>query len=151
MRRAIAGVIAVSLLSLVASVPIAHAGTSTDIALGLASFAVFNQVVGAFVAPRPVPAPVVVVAPPPVVYSPPPVVVTPPPVVYTPPLPPVVYAPPRPVVYAPAPVYAPARVVTPYQTVVQYPTGRYVLRVRGHHSTWVWIPNSAPVIVRPAY
>jgi hypothetical protein len=150
MRRAIASVAVIALL-LIASVPAAHAGTSTDVALGLASFAVFNQIVGALAGPREVHRTVVVTPPPPVVYAPPPAVVyTPPaPVVYAPPVapPPVVYAPPRPVVYAPAPppVYAPA----PRRTVVHYPTGRYELHRRGHRSVWVWIP--APVILRPAH
>src|SRR5262245_9981635 len=80
----------------------AAAGASTDAALALGAFAVFNQIVhGQTVfsdvfAPRPVP-----VSQPPVVYAPPPVYTPPPAVVYTPP-PAVVYAPP-PVVYAPPP------------------------------------------------
>jgi PXPV repeat-containing protein len=89
---------------------VASAGSSTDAALGLGAFAVFNQIlggVGVFARPAPV-----VVASPPVVYTPaPPVIYTPPPVAYLPP-PPVyvapqpVYVAPRPVVvYRPAPVY----------------------------------------------
>ena len=157
MRRAIAGVIVVVLL-LVASVHVAQAGTSTDIALGLAAFAVFNQVVGAIAAPQVVertvvvtPPPTVVVTPPPVVYAPPPAVVTPPPVVYAPA--PVVYGRParvyEPPVYSPAPLYAPAPVVTQYRRVVHYPTGRYELRGHGPRAVWVWIPR--PVVVGPAY
>jgi len=84
----------------------AFAGSSTDAALGLGAFAVFNQILGGVgIFGRPA----VVAAPAPVVYAPPPpVYVAPPPPVYVTP-PPVVYAPP-PVVYAPAPrvVYAPA-------------------------------------------
>jgi hypothetical protein len=90
---------------------VAAAGSSTDAALGLGAFAVFNQIIsgtGVFGGGRTViieqP---VVVAPPPVVYAP-----APPPVVYAPPPPPVVYAPPGtvvyqapPVLYSPAPVY----------------------------------------------
>jgi hypothetical protein len=90
----------------------AQAGTATDVALGLASFAVFNQLVGTFARPfyaPPVHAAPVVVAPPPVVYHPTPVYVAPAP------------PPPRP-------------------TVVEYPHGRYELRRRGHHHGWVWIP-----------
>ncbi len=81
----------------------AFAGSSTDAALGLGAFAVFNQILsgtGIFGAGRPVYREVVV-APAPVVVQPAPAVV------YTPP-PPVVYAPAPPVVYGPPVVYAPA-------------------------------------------
>jgi hypothetical protein len=93
----------------------ARADSSTDAALGLGAFAVFNQIVGGtgifggggrtVVVEREV-----VYAPPPqVVYAPPP----PPRVVYAPP-PPVyyggyAYAPPRPVVVYPQPVYVAPR------------------------------------------
>src|SRR5574337_1265142 len=102
----------------------AHAGSGTDVALGLASFAVFNQVFAPLFAPRPVYA-VPVVAPPPVVYSPYPLVYTYPPV-YT--------VPSQVVVTAPMP------------TVVQYPHGRYELRGDGVTIPyqWVWIPNPPP-------
>src|SRR5262249_60936856 len=98
----------------------AFAGSSTDAALGLGAFAVFNQILsgtGVFGAGRPVyrevvvaPAPVVVQPPPAVVYTPPPAVVYgPPQVVYAPaPPPPVYYVP------APAPVYAYPYAVYPY-------------------------------------
>jgi len=78
----------------------AFAGSSTDAALGLGAFAVFNQILGGIgIFGRPA----VVAAPAPVVYAPPPpVYVAPPPVVYAP-APPVVYAPAPRVVYAPAP------------------------------------------------
>ena len=81
----------------------AHAGSSTDAALALGSFAVLNQLVrgetvlhSLFAGPRLATAQTVVVQPPPqVIYAPPPVV----------------YAPPPQVIYAPAPVYyAPAPV-----------------------------------------
>lgn len=89
----------------------ATAGSSTDAALALGAFAVFNQIVrgetifnGVHRAPQPA-----------VVYAPPP---PPPTVVYAPaPPPPVVYAPappPPPVVYAPAP-----------PPVVVYPSNGY--------------------------
>jgi hypothetical protein len=81
----------------------AFAGSSTDAALGLGAFAVFNQIlggVGIFGRPAVVAAPApVVYAPPPVVYAPPP----PPPVYVAPPQ--VVYAPVPPVVVRPAPVF----------------------------------------------
>ena len=83
----------------------ASAGASTDAALALGAFAVFNQIFGA---PR------IVVPPPAVVYSPPP-----PPVVYAPP-------PPPPVVYVPAP---PVVVYRPYY----YPSYVYVQPGYGHH------------------
>jgi hypothetical protein len=78
----------------------AFAGGSTDAALGLGAFAVFNQILGGVgIFGRPA----VVAAPAPVVYAPPaPVYAPPPPVVYAP-APPVVYAPAPRVVYAPAP------------------------------------------------
>jgi hypothetical protein len=81
----------------------AFAGSSTDAALGLGAFAVFNQILGGIgIFGRPAP---VVAAPAPVVYAPAPVV-------YAPPPPPPYYVAPQPrVVYAPAPpvvVYAPA-------------------------------------------
>src|SRR3989442_8379752 len=51
MRRIVACTVLAALL-LTAWAPAAYAGRSTDIALGLASFAVFNQVVGPFLRPR---------------------------------------------------------------------------------------------------
>src|SRR5215468_2102724 len=98
---------AVALLTVVLLPGAAFAGASTDAALGLGAFAVFNQILGGVgIFGRPA----VVAAPAPVVYAPaPPVYVAPPPPVYVAP-PPVVYAPAPPVVVAPAPrvVYAPA-------------------------------------------
>jgi hypothetical protein len=126
MRRVLAAVL-VAVLLLVSSVPAAQAGSSTDIALGLASFAVFNQLVGGFARPRHVET--VVVHRPAVVYSAPPVVYGPP----------VVYS--RPMVYAPPVAYSPA---VPTPTVVQYPHGRYELQLRGQQYVWVWFPAVAP-------
>jgi hypothetical protein len=107
--------------ALVAVVPLpAHAGSSTDAALGLGAFAVFNQIVRGETIFHGIGRPVVrervvyVPAPPP-----PPVIYAPPPAYYAPP--PVAYAPPPPPVYAPAPVV--------------YPHGYWVPR-RGH---WVWV------------
>ena len=115
MRKLLALMVAVAPMIGVAA-PVAHAGTATNVALGLASFAVFNQLFSPVFYPRPVyayPRPVVVERP---VYYPPPVVVQP--------------APPPPV----------------YQSVVQYPNGRYELRGDGIRTAyqWVWIP-SAPL------
>ncbi len=76
------------------------AGSSTDAALGLGAFAVFNQILsgtGIFGIGRPAvvaPAPVYVAPPAPVVVAPRPVIVTPPPV----------YVAPRPVIVTPPPV-----------------------------------------------
>src|SRR5881397_2938920 len=87
---------------------VALAGSSTDAALGLGAFALFNQILsgtgifGAFQAPAVAAAPVVVQRP---VYVQQPVVVVPPPApVYVAPAPPVYYAPAAPVYYAPRPV-----------------------------------------------
>lgn len=123
MRRLLALVLVPALMVGVLP-PAAYAGSGTDVALGLASFAVFNQVFAPLVAPRPVYA-VPVVAPPPVVYSP------------------------YPPVYTYPPVYAvPSQVVvtTPMPTVVQYPHGRYELQGDGVTTPyqWVWIPNPPP-------
>src|SRR5438034_4052475 len=102
---------AVVMIAMLLSPGLALAGSSTDAALGLGAFAVFNQIVsgtGVFGGGR------TVVVERPVVYAP-----APPPVFYAPAPPPVVYAPaPPPVVYAPAPppvVYAPPAVVYPQQ------------------------------------
>jgi hypothetical protein len=96
---------AVALIGTLAVPGLAKADSSTDAALGLGAFAVFNQILSGtgvfgggrtvFVAPPP-PPPVVYSAPPRVVYAPRPVVVYP--------APPVVYRAPA-VVYAPAPAY----------------------------------------------
>jgi len=126
MRRLIAPVaLAATLIGVTA--PPAHAGKSTDIALGLASFAVFNQFVSPFLNHR------AEAAYPrrEVVYR---TVVTQPAVIYETPA--VVYT-------APAP---PA----PYPTVVQYPHGRYELRWAGQQYVWVWIPATPPPPPPPA-
>ena len=105
---------AVALMTVVLLPGVAYAGSSTDAALGLGAFAVFNQIlggVGLFGRPAPVvvAAPPVYAPPPPVVYAPAPVYVAPQPVYVAPPPPvyvmpaPVYYAAPRPVV-----VYRPA-------------------------------------------
>src|SRR5690242_8183444 len=117
---------AAALMSVVLLPGVAFASSSTDAALGLGAFAVFNQIlggVGVFGAAHPAvvaPVPVVVTPPPPpVVYTPPPVVYTPPPVYVAPPAP-VYYAPPPPVVVVPRPVY-----VAPHPVVVYGPAYKH--------------------------
>jgi len=98
---------AVAVVLVLMSPALAMAGSSTDAALGLGAFAVFNQILsgtgifGGLVGHPAVAAPVVYAPPPPVVFAPPsPVIVAP--------APPVVVAPPAPVVIAPrAAYYAP--------------------------------------------
>jgi hypothetical protein len=133
MRRLIACGVLAPLLLMTWTLP-AHAGKSADIALGLASFAVFNQIVAPLIRP-----PHVVAAPHrhEVVYR---TVVTRP-VVYRPA--PVVYTSPAPVVYAPPPAPAPP-------TTVVYPHGRYELQPQGYQYVWVWIPTVAPPPPPPA-
>jgi hypothetical protein len=97
MKKLIALVLAVAVLT----PTLAFAGASTDAALGLGAFAVFNQILGGvgIFHRRPVVAPApVYVAPPPPVYVPAPVFVAPPPR----------YLPAPRVVVSPYPVYAPA-------------------------------------------
>lgn len=100
---------AIALAGVLVMPGMARAGSSTDAALGLGAFAVFNQIIsgtGVFGGGRTVVVerPVVYEPPPPVVYAPPPpVVYAPRPVYYA--SPPVYYAPPPVVVY-PQPVYA---------------------------------------------
>jgi hypothetical protein len=89
--------IALVLAAAVFAPTLAFAGASTDAALGLGAFAVFNQILGGVGLFHRGP----VVAAPPVVYAPPA------PVYYAPP-PPVYYAPPPRVVVKPYPVYVPA-------------------------------------------
>jgi hypothetical protein len=132
MRRLIALVLVMALVTTLVTtvaVPAAHAGAATNVALGLASFAVFNQLVGGLFYPRPVYA-----YPAPVYYSAP------------------AYYVERPVYYA-APVYAaPATPAPTYSRVVQYPHGRYELRGDGVYTAyqWVWIPNPPPPPPPPA-
>jgi len=121
MRRLIALVLVVALM-VGGLAPAAHAGKATEIALGLASFAVFNQIVRPLLHQKPAYAREVGTTQP--------VVYTTPTTVYT--------VPAQVVVVKPAP--------PPVPTVVQYPHGRYELRGDGvtiqYH--WVWIPNPPP-------
>jgi hypothetical protein len=121
---------AVALMTVILLPGVAFAGSSTDAALGLGAFAVFNQIlggVGVFGHP-----PVVVAPAPPVVYAPaqPVVYAPPPPVMYAPP-PPVVYAPPPPVVYGP-----PAVVYAPRQPVYVVPRPVYGYRQYAYRHGW---------------
>ena len=127
MMRKMVAVAAALVLMVGVAVPAAYAGssTATNVALGLASFAVFNQLAGPLLHPRPVRHEVVVervYAPPQVVYAPPPQVV-------------MVQAAPR-----------------PYPNVIQYPNGRYELRGDGVYTPyqWVWIPVPPPPPPPPA-
>jgi len=123
---------AVALLTVVLLPGAAFASSSTDAALGLGAFAVFNQMLGGIGifggAARPVavaPAPVIVTPPPAVVYGPPPVYVAPPPV-------PVYYAP-APVFVAPRTVYVAPRPVFVHRAVPVYRHGGWG---RGDHGDW---------------
>ena len=122
MRRIVAFALALVLVvGLTAPAAYAGGGTATNVALGLASFAVFNQLFGGVAFARPV-------------------YVTP---VYAAPAYPVYVE--RPVYYQQ--VYVPPPAAPPtYQTVVQYPHGRYELRGDGIQTPyqWVWIPNPPP-------
>jgi hypothetical protein len=120
MRQFLALVVVLALIVGVGAPPADAGGsTGTNVALGLASFAVFNQFVGPLLHPRPGHREheVVVVQP---VYR----------EVYVPPA--------QVVVVRPAPTYP---------TVVQYANGRYELHGDGIYTPyqWVWIPN-APLL-----
>jgi hypothetical protein len=98
MKRLIALVLAAAVFA----PTLAFAGASTDAALGLGAFAVFNQILGGVGIFHRGP----IVAPAPVVVSPPPVVYAPAPVYYAPPPP--RYVPAPRVIARPYPVYVPA-------------------------------------------
>lgn len=138
MRRIIAAslVLAVLAVGVLGTGTPAFAGAATDVALGLAAFAVFNQIVAPFIRPYPAYAyyPRAVVYP---VVQPVPVVYYQPPVVYQTPI---VYQ--SPVVYQSAPAPAGSH-------VVHYPHGRYELHVQAGQYVWVWIPNAPPQPVAP--
>jgi hypothetical protein len=136
MRRVVALAVLSGIL-MTSAIP-AWAGRSTDIALGLASFAVFNQVVAPMLRPRPAEAAYHRQH---VVYH---TVVTQPATVVT--YPGVVVAHPTAVYTSPAPVVA-AGPVQP--TVVQYPHGRYELHWTGQQYVWVWVPTVPPVPAPP--
>lgn len=114
-------ILLVSALMVGSVAPAAYAGnrTATNVALGLASFAVFNQLFGPALYPRPV-------------YAAP---------VYVP-------GPSSYVIYAPQPqlMVVPPPSPPPLPTVIQYPHGRYELRGDGVTTAyqWVWVPNPPP-------
>ena len=136
MRKIVAVVVLLALLAGLGAGP-AHAGSATNVALGLASFAVFNQLAFGLFAPS------VWATPyyyggyypygyypygyyPAVAYAPP--AYAAPPTYYTQPR--VTYAPPAP----------------PVQNQVVYPTGKYILKGDGVTTAyqWVWVPNPPP-------
>lgn len=128
-RLVVAVVVGTLLLGLAVPGAEAHGWGLGAAIVGLATFAVFAPIVVAGT--------VIAHAVPPV-YAPPPA--------YAP-----AYAPPP--AYAPAPAYvAPVSTRTSYRNtsptgnVVQYATGRYVLRGDGVTTAyqWVWIPNPPP-------
>jgi len=95
MKKTLAMLVVAGSVGLAATPP-AHAGSSTDAALALGAFAVFNQILTGQTVFQQAPRPVYVAPAPPVYYAPPP-----PPVVYTPPPPPPV------AYYTPQVVYYP--------------------------------------------
>jgi hypothetical protein len=155
MRRIVACAVLVVLVFGL-SVPVAHAGAATDVALALASFAVFNQIVGALVQPYGYAPYYPVAAPAPVVYTAPGYATA---VYGTVVYPGTVYAAPACAapVYA-TPVYATSTHAAPVQaapaytgpTVIHYAHGRYELQVHGGQYVWVWIPKGPPPPPPPA-
>jgi hypothetical protein len=147
MRRTLT-VLVLAVFLVVSMTPAAQAGGHGRDVIGLAAFALFAPfiIVGEVLAhtvPRVVVAPPTVYAAP--VYQAPPVAYSPVPVYSAPAYSPPAYA--QPVSVAPPP---PGR-----QQVVQYSTGRYVLRGDGVGVPyrWVWIPNppAGPAPAPPAY
>ncbi len=126
MKKLIALVLAVAVFA----PTLAFAGASTDAALGLGAFAVFNQILGGvgIFHRGPVFAPAAVVVAPAPVYAPAPIVVAPPPprVVVSPG--PVYVPAPRPVIVHERPAFCPpghARKGWCYPTTVYHPGWRY--------------------------
>lgn len=143
MKRIVASVVlAIALIAVIAA-PAFAGGAAVSVALGLASFAVFNQLVFGLFTPT-VWASTTYYPPYPVYYAP--AVYAAPPVVYT--APPVVYTAP-PVVYTAPPAPAPSTAMVP--TEVVYAHGRYVLRGDGITTPyqWVWIANAPPAPPAP--
>ncbi|PYM89799.1 MAG: hypothetical protein DME04_25165 [Candidatus Rokuibacteriota bacterium] len=142
MRRIAAVVLSVVLVvGLVAPAAEAGSRTATNVALGLASFAVFNQLVGGFYYPRYAYAYPRYVYAAPVYYYP---AYYPYPAYYEQ----VVYVQSQPAVeYQSQPQYqAQAQPQQQHATVVEYPHGRYELRGDGIKTPyqWVWIPKPPP-------
>ena len=153
MRRPIAVMLAVALIvGLTAPAAQARGRTATNVALGLASFAVFNQLFGHPTHYPYYPRPVYAAYPTVVVEQP--VVIERPVFVQRPVYMPTYYAVPAPYPYASQVAPSQMVVVQPtapppppsHPTVVQYPHGRYELRGDGVQTAyqWVWIPNAPP-------
>jgi hypothetical protein len=133
MKKIAASVVLITALVAVVAAPASAGGcAAVGVALGLASFAVFNQLVFGLFAPA-VYASTTYYAPYPAYYHRPAVYASAP----------VVYAA-APAVAAPRP--APSAAMTP--TEVVYAHGRYVLRGDGVTVPyqWVWIANAAPAV-----
>jgi hypothetical protein len=163
MRRVLAAVL-IGCLMIGGAAPAAHAGgAAVSAALGLASFAVFNQLFGPLFYPRVVygaapyygfEPPVVTrsviyyQAPPPVYYTsvPPTYAYAPAPAYAYAPPPPAAVAPPPPAVAPPPASVTPPPAASPTGGVIYYPHGRYELRGDGvtQPYSWVWIPNPPP-------
>src|SRR5437899_1285946 len=131
---------AVALMTVILLPGVAFAGSSTDAALGLGAFAVFNQILGGVG-----------------IFGRPAVLVPPvPPVVYAPPAP-VVYAPPPPVVYVPPPVVSPGSPGLSWcgriDSATRAPGSRSAVATRSR--TWPWATVSratatpSSTLVRP--
>jgi hypothetical protein len=128
-RRGVAAILVLLVLAAGFGPATAEAGSTTaSVALGLAAFAVFNQLIGWPLGPA--------YAERVVVYAAPPVYVSP------------AYAAPPAVVYSSPSVYARPHVIVAPATpsVVEYPHGRYELRGDGVSVAyqWVWIPRVPP-------
>jgi hypothetical protein len=131
MKKAVAVLVALVIAALILPPAQASAGSSTDAALALGAFAVFNQILAGQTifqqGPRyVVHEPVVVYQPPPVVYQPPP------PVAYAPP-PAVIYAPPPPPVFVYPNGYYAYAAPYPYGPAGYYRQGYYR---QGYYKHW---------------
>ena len=134
MKKIVAVVVLLVLLAGLGAGP-AQAGSATNVALGLASFAVFNQLAFGLFAPGVWASSYYYGYPYRYPYGYYPVVAYAPPAAYAS----------APAYYAQQPVtYAPP--APPVQNQVVYPTGKYILRGDGVTTAyqWVWVPNPPP-------
>jgi hypothetical protein len=114
----------------------AWAGSSTDAALGLGAFAVFNQILGGtgiFAGLAPAPHAVHYAPPPPVYVAPPPSLYVVPRPVYVQPRP--VYVAPSAVYVAPRPVYVAPRPIVVYETRAPFHAQYHGSKHGGKHGT----------------